>query len=778
MSKLFTIKKHPFLHLGLILLFYSFSHLYAQTVHYTSFEDAPVGEPYTRTSWQSEGFSVPWVNGFNDNRAYIDDTHAQSGNKSLRILFPAAGVGPSESGAQAPLVVPAADQYYISYWMRFSENFSWGTTSEGGKLPGLAGGNRCSGCSVCNGTNGFSARLMWRPQGRAVLYLYHMDKANNCGDDLNLLDANDQPIYFQRGEWYQITQRVKINTGSNNDGEVELWVNGQHALLVENLKFVTNGDKVDNLYFSTFHGGSGAGWAPGVDCHMWFDDVIISTNPNDVFAPLCASPDLGADKTLCGSGGSITLNASLPTQNRNFAWTKDGQAIGGNTATLTITEPGEYKIVADSAGCISSDEVTISNVLLPDLGESKTLCQYPYEELNAGISGAGISYAWKKDGIVLQGETQQTLGIYSGGEYTVLVSTDECETATSSLTVVSQLLSVAGDTICEPGEVVLRVLEEGGSYQWSTTSVTQDVLNSGNEYRVQIAQSTSFFVRDVSGVSALVGRFAPDFTNNRTWGDDRHDRKIRFETFRSLTIDSISVYPEDEMDVTIRILAADNSTIVFQKVFPNLGTGEQRIPIDCSLTEGVYFMDGLGTTGRLRYSNENDPNIQFPYTLENVISLTSFPQWVQDFPRYMYFYKWRVSSGNACEGTYVHAVLNPELCDCNGDKHGTAIVDSCMNCAGGNTGRSPILDPDACVTAIEEQTNKEINIYPNPLHDQMYIVASGVHKIEILDLEGRNMFEQTLSNTNLIDLSGLARGMYLVKMYKDDTLVTERIVKQ
>src|SRR5690606_29888578 len=128
----------------------------AQPVNQTGFESFADESVFTKASWESEGFTVPWVNGFNQNRAYVDNVYAHTGTKSLRIHFPSGEYGPANSGAQAPLMVPPASEYYVSYWLRFSDNFSWGTTSEGGKLPGLAGGGRCSGCASCSGTNGFS----------------------------------------------------------------------------------------------------------------------------------------------------------------------------------------------------------------------------------------------------------------------------------------------------------------------------------------------------------------------------------------------------------------------------------------------------------------------------------------------------------------------------------------------------------------------------------------------------------------------------------------------
>lgn len=268
----------------LLLLLFISSCLHAQIVNHTGFESWSDEHEYLQTSWQSDGFNPKWVNGFDQGRAFIDNAAAATGSNSLRITYPAGTYGPGNNGAQVPLLIPGRDQYYVSYWLLFGEDFDWGGTSEGGKLPGLAGGANCSGCKTCDGTNGFSARLMWRPGGRGVLYLYHMDKSNTCGDNLDLKDKSGNTVYFQKGSWYNIIQRVKVNSGSNNDGEVEIWINGDQALLVTGIQFVTNGDKVDNFYFSTFHGGGDAGWAPSITCYSWFDDIKISENPDDIFS--------------------------------------------------------------------------------------------------------------------------------------------------------------------------------------------------------------------------------------------------------------------------------------------------------------------------------------------------------------------------------------------------------------------------------------------------------------------------------------------------------------
>jgi hypothetical protein len=135
----------------------------------------------------------------------VDDAFSVSGKKSLRITYPKDCSGPGENGVQVPIVLPARDQYYMSYWLRFSDNFSFRL---GGKLPGLAAGAICSGGEVCDGTNGFTARFMWEAGGKVILYLYHMDKPGKWGDGTNLIYPSGDSVVFQRGKWYQIMERV------------------------------------------------------------------------------------------------------------------------------------------------------------------------------------------------------------------------------------------------------------------------------------------------------------------------------------------------------------------------------------------------------------------------------------------------------------------------------------------------------------------------------------------------------------------------------------------
>lgn len=111
--------------------------LSAQTLYSTSFEGLTDECYFLRNnnpcSWQTamSNVTVPWVDGFDQNRAQIDNAYSVTGSNSLRMFYPKDQFGTANSGGQAPLMVPAAAEYYVSYYVRFSEDFSYGNTSEG-----------------------------------------------------------------------------------------------------------------------------------------------------------------------------------------------------------------------------------------------------------------------------------------------------------------------------------------------------------------------------------------------------------------------------------------------------------------------------------------------------------------------------------------------------------------------------------------------------------------------------------------------------------------------
>lgn len=259
----------------------------SRTYQENTFERPAAGNPYSLAEWAEDDWAAPWSVGMKRRTLIDDSVPAHSGEKSLRVRHPEGKIGPEDSGAQAPFKLQKAREYYLSMWIRFDENFSWGTTEYAGKVGvGLAGGAACSGGQACDGTNGFSSRIIWRRAGgEAALYYYHIDKQDQYGDYVTL-KKDGSAIHWPKGEWVNVVQRVKLNTvtdgHASHDGEIEVFYNGQPAAEVTGLRFVTNDDQVDKAYFDSFAGGATTEFAPQIDSDVWYDDIKVSTDRADI----------------------------------------------------------------------------------------------------------------------------------------------------------------------------------------------------------------------------------------------------------------------------------------------------------------------------------------------------------------------------------------------------------------------------------------------------------------------------------------------------------------
>jgi hypothetical protein len=329
-----------------------------------TFERPAAGGAYTLSEWGFDGWSAPWELGMG-NRTMIDSAYSHTGGKSLRVFYPQGQIGPENSGAQAPFTLTPGQEYYLSYWVRFSSDFSWGTTEYAGKLGlGLAGGAACSGGQACTGYNGFSSRIIWRSGGQAAIYYYHMGNGGQYGDYAILKNSNGSDVYYQKGQWINIVQRLKVNTvtggNANPDGQIQIWYNGVSAANISGLRFVRNADKVDKAYFSSFFGGATASFAPANNSYVWYDDIKVSTAKSDICeldAGGCVSRFYQAEN-YANMSGVMTE----PTPDAG-----GGQNVGGIDATdwisfsnVSIPTAGtylvEYRVASpNSGGKISLD---------------------------------------------------------------------------------------------------------------------------------------------------------------------------------------------------------------------------------------------------------------------------------------------------------------------------------------------------------------------------------------------------------------------------------------
>ena len=84
------------------------------------------------------------------------------------------------------------------------------------------------------------------------------------------------------------------------------------------------------------------------------------------------------------------------------------------------------------------------------------------------------------------------------------------------------------------------------------------------------------------------------------------------------------------------------------------------------------------------------------------------------------------------------------------------------------------------ITGINETVNSSnIYIYPNPSKKIIKIVSDEISEnsfISIYDINGKKIISQKIDNNN-IDISSLPTGIYLLKLYNDEQILTTRLIK-
>ena len=103
--------------------------------------------------------------------------------------------------------------------------------------------------------------------------------------------------------------------------------------------------------------------------------------------------------------------------------------------------------------------------------------------------------------------------------------------------------------------------------------------------------------------------------------------------------------------------------------------------------------------------------------------------------------------------------------DCNCDAGGTAYVDSCGDCVGGNTGLT------ACVVTfvVTASATDGLVVFPNPstgIFELGGLGKAGNYRVQVSDMYGHEVLN--LSNERNIDLSGEADGVYFVRIDFDN----------
>ena len=243
-----------------------------RTIFSADFEHAEPGI-YTKAQLNRDWNIPVWSDGIEEERVWIVET--EPATRALSVKFPAHTYGSEKNGAVWRLQF---DSSYSAVEVRFDVMFKKGFDFvRGGKLPGLFGGNGNTGGNKPSGDDGFSARMMWRDDGRVVQYLYYPDQPDRYGHQIPWIDATTgRQIQFVPGKWHTVVHQLSINTPGKRDGRLHAFFDNQPVLKMDSIRFRdTDTFSIDGFVFSTFFGGGDNSWQTTANEAVYFDNFRI-----------------------------------------------------------------------------------------------------------------------------------------------------------------------------------------------------------------------------------------------------------------------------------------------------------------------------------------------------------------------------------------------------------------------------------------------------------------------------------------------------------------------
>ena len=151
----------------------------------------------------------------------------------------------------------------------------------------------------------------------------------------------------------------------------------------------------------------------------------------------------------------------------------------------------------------------------PNLGSDKSICGTASMTLNSGLASTGRTFVWKKNDVLLQGETKNTLAVTSAGAYEVTSNEGGCvkKSTVNVLDILPEVLLGNDITLCNPAKATLDagVSGNGITYTWELNGneipdakkQTYEVI-AGGTYKVTISATGCTNKSDEIIVSSLL----------------------------------------------------------------------------------------------------------------------------------------------------------------------------------------------------------------------------------------------------------------------------------
>ncbi len=465
-----------------------------------------------------------------------------------------------------------------------------------------------------------------------------------------------------------------------------------------------------------------------------------------------------------GSSTILTANAGTGF---TYQWYKNNTLIQGATLqSYTATSSGSYQVkIINAQGCPDlSDPVGVYNASVPSAtitspAANVTVCPNTLITLTAN-SGFAYTYQWFKNGNILNGSTSQSI-LGDSGSYTVRVTNNVGCTNTSQPRVISWGLPVASITtstgnpgFCSGSTVNLNTPHTtGNTYKWykygnliaGATSSTYQASTAG-KYKVVVTNSTgcsktsaplniSLYPIPPATITATGPtticqgsqvKLQANYGSTYSYQWYKYGNAIPGETNRNLFANSTGPY---KVEVTSAYGCSKKSTAtnITVLVIPNASINPQGPTTFCAGgSVQLNGTSGLGNTYQWKlYGNDIAGATNKNYTA-------------------------------TAAGNYKVAVTNSLGC--------TDISD-------------PVIVTVPCRMKNETIT-ENLELFPNPANTYITISGGIPSRYEVINATGQVLISQEQNTTDVIDISPIPAGLYLIRVVTENGPSTLKFIKE
>ncbi|WP_028978940.1 glycoside hydrolase family 9 protein [Sporocytophaga myxococcoides] len=414
----------------------------------------------------------------------------------------------------------------------------------------------------------------------------------------------------------------------------------------------------------------------------------IDTNKFCGNPPTCSIPSLGADINTCGSSFPFQLNSNTSGGSSiRFTWKKispaasvlvnnSSNAADNKYSVTAANGAGTYVVIRDSLDaanavtCTKSDTIIISSTLpLPVISPTGpiNLCNPSSVDLtvsNGAAFPASTTWQWSLDGNSITGEEAKTLlNVRKAGVYKITASISGCAFTESSITITSSL-PIAVDGCASTAPINLSIASAtGGPYNWYATSTSTTPLATGvTTYNAPAAGT--YYVQDMSSTTGSVGQVT-SLGSGTNWGVSATNMML-FTVTSDFTLHSFKVplgniNENKSATITVEILNNSGNSFTPAKTFTsdpvNITMAMANSLITFNFT-GFDIKAAWGPNLRMKVSSLginadilwNSTGAGYPYVSNpsGIVSITGSAGGNNDTDDYMYFYDWKISTGNNC----------------------------------------------------------------------------------------------------------------------------------